>query len=1238
MIEKKILLELAAGEGAGMLVSAGNNIVEKLKSTRDWKKVFADTGKFFIEHEKYAEQIFDDIAEVLSRENMLDLAKALKNEDGYDIKAHLLDKLMELMDQYGIPHSVAESYANGMLYTILEQLREVAPEKYDHYFQQDWREEQSALLETISKKIDVVTSELAKYREQRIEIYSADEMDIRLKGMTINPKIGISFFCIDDDEFKRSFEVHKNDKCIYVKGKCQEEILYCILNELWEIKDNRAVFVVESYEDWERLRKISAVGHIYIPRFYKDEITAIDGNTNIFIYSEEMPVFSHKALTFRPRTHATIVHALSSAGMDINEAGRLVAETHGLYVPMKKKIFNGAYLKTPLWLTEIPEQVKKTCLLLGQWTEAEGDKAIIETLSGLKYEKFIEILLPFTAGEDPFIHKVRKNQEVMYCLACVENTWDCMTISTEEPLWKQFTELFIEVLNESEALFTYSAQEKLLAQFKGEKLFWSGTIRTGMIRTLIMKGFYRSDEECQSELDSLVDRILGYVQSVVQWKYISAFFTNLCEVSPKSVLRRLESELNKNTGLLDLFEFQSGDGLFERNEYINILWGIEQFLTQREYASRALKWLLQLDDRSFGYKSNSPKDILAKVYFPGYNFSALDSLKDKIQAAELALELDRNGWEFIYNALPGNFSTIVGTLETPKYRDHNDAKPAAWKEIYALTAAYLQILLKHMDFSVERWEKMLKFSSNVSQQLREEIFDKLLYECAQMSDTEVIQIKNSIRGLIYRHRYFASAEWAMREDEIASYEQLLSEITITTPEYEYLYLFNSGRDFPLLNPVPYDQEGKREINEKEEERTVREKIKEFRENRCSLDILAKICAEYERNSLGRALMRYWSEGRFDINIYELLLKKQISGRMALDYLWAAEDFNKDIFEKCFRLANFYQCKEDFIVQLYEIEAFRTSELPLISEAEERFKYRFWENSGRHPAHHEEWAISECRKYGTMQEYLKLLYTINQNKPFSAEQIYGYLNGIEKIRRSQDIQTVDFYLENLLQPVQEAFIEDQEKCMAIAALEMIFMNVLDWTRMRCFQREVKRSPEIFSQIVSIIFGHQGEEWRNELEKEESYISNLYAFYRKAKFCPAEENDEVNIEKLQAWTDKFKILLAESRQSNLYSSLMGRLFAFSPKGKDGYEPCEAVRCVIERDADDSFIREYRTAIFNKRGGFTPDAGKSERRIAEKYRDNADFLSMKYPKTAEIYYGLAKEYEIYSKEERVEAENGY
>lgn len=60
-------------------------------------KGFVDAGKFFIEHERYAEQIFHDISLVLSKENMLELAKALKHEDGYSIKNKLLDKLIELM-------------------------------------------------------------------------------------------------------------------------------------------------------------------------------------------------------------------------------------------------------------------------------------------------------------------------------------------------------------------------------------------------------------------------------------------------------------------------------------------------------------------------------------------------------------------------------------------------------------------------------------------------------------------------------------------------------------------------------------------------------------------------------------------------------------------------------------------------------------------------------------------------------------------------------------------------------------------------------------------------------------------------------------------------------------------------------------------------------------------------------------------------------------------------------------
>ena len=59
---------------------------------------------------------------------------------------------------------------------------------------------------------------------------------------------------------------------------------------------------------------------------------------------------------------------------------------------------------------------------------------------------------------------------------------------------------------------------------------------------------------------------------------------------------------------------------------------------------------------------------------------------------------------------------------------------------------------------------------------------------------------------------------------VSKYEELLDEICIAIPEYEYTYLFDLDRDTILLNPVPY-QEEKRDVNEsKKEEIFISQKI------------------------------------------------------------------------------------------------------------------------------------------------------------------------------------------------------------------------------------------------------------------------------------------------------------------------------------------------------------------------------------------------------------------------------
>ena len=100
----------------------------------------------------------------------------------------------------------------------------------------------------------------------------------------------------------------------------------------------------------------------------------------------------------------------------------------------------------------------------------------------------------------------------------------------------------------------------------------------------------------------------------------------------------------------------------------------------------------------------------------------------------------------------------------------------------------------------------------------------------------------------------------------------------------------------------------------------------------------------------------------------------------------------------------------------------------------------------------------------------------------------------------------------------------------------------------------------------------------------------------------------------------------------------MFAFSPFGQDKHMPCEAVREMIEIYSDQNMQQEYHATIYNRRGVHSPSAGKEKQKIAERFQNNAEYLSLNgYPKTAKIYYDLARSFFHKSAVEREDAENG-
>ena len=1230
------ITELGTSEIENVLTRAGESAIKQYKDASSWKKILVDTGKFFVENENDENAFFADLAIVLSRENMALIAKDLRHEDGYKLKHKLYDSLMQLMQKYEIPYEVAESYSFRIMYVVLEQLRYVEPAKYEHYFFQDWREEQEKCFYELRTRLDKMASDLAVYKQNDIDILSSGQMDLNLRKST-NPSLGIGFFIVDDGRFQDEFEEKRFDELIFVRGRCIEETIYCVLNELWKLNEKRPIYVIRSIDSWNKLQSLETSNNIYIPNFYSDEIVAIDNNTNIFVLNENTPAYTRNVLELRPRTIATISSCLRSAGMEQEKVAALLTDTHGLYIPMKKHLFKGEYLKQPKWIEKISNRAQKTGLLVGQWEETEGDKLIIEKLYGDTYENYIEEVMPYTIGEDPFLYVFRRNGTVAYYLASTENSWSCINVLMSEPVWKKFVSAVIDVLNESENLFTYDYKERTLAHFNGEQLFWSETIRKGMLKTLMIKGAYRKEDDSQTVLNSIVLKILEYVQTEKQWSYISTFWTELCEIAPEIILDRLEKEEKESTGLTKLFENQTSDFLFGRNAYINILWGVEQFLVQPDYFWRAFRWLSIFDKRTIEYKSNSPKDIFDKVLCPWYNFSVLSISKDRIKAAEVLIEINPDrAWNYICSAID-NRGSIMGALSTPKYRCHIQDSSVTMAEFAKTIQGYLALLLKHMEFSADRWIQIIAITENLSDEKRKAVFGQLLYEIKQMSDEEVIAIKDSIRDIIYKHRYFASSSWAMSEEKVCEFEKLLSEIHTSLPEYEYGYLFTQNGNHPLSNPVPYDADGNYEKNKIAAEKVIENKIYEFNDLGYDLQLLAQICSRTTHSTLGQYLARYWKKGKWDYATFKVLLSAQKSGQIAIDYMSHVLESNPELYTKLIEQVTSENYPDEIISKIYRAEAFITTNIPLVSHASDKIKQIFWESPIYCNEKNSKWVLTESKNYSTLNTYLDMLHRVHYQNPLSAQEIYDYLDGIEKMPHSQGNQMTSYHVEQLLAVIQDEYLDDSEKCFKIAQMEILFANLIGWDHMRCFSYMIKKSPDLIAQLMSVIFKHDHQQ-HGITENNKTILHNMYTIYEKAHFCPAEENGYVAEDKIEQWVERFKFLLEQNDQTSLFSSALGRLFSFSPIGADGHEPCEAVRTMIEKYGDEKMIRRYQTCVYNRRGIFSPSAGKEELEMAKSFKANAVFLEPNYPTTAKIFYGLAETYNRESEHEREDAENGW
>ena len=1223
-----------------LLLDGVKNKLDSVKEDYKWRKLFVSTGDFFVNNPDILVKFEDDLYSVFSKDNLGRIAKKLKDKKGYDFPQLLHKELYDLMVSYEIPIMEAETYIHNFMQVIVAYLEENDSDKTLEMFLGDMRKEIGSYFATLELKLELVLNQISELNKEKIITYSIADIDAQIRRETKYKRMGLDFFQLDDEQFESRFQNSLNDTRVYVVGKSREETTFRILNELEKKNSERITLVIKSEEEWNKLQHSNLSGNILVPFFYAERIVAIPNNTNIFIYGEDEPCYTQNKLVLRKRTKRNIINSLEEIGIDTNEAYKMVDNTHGLYVPLKKKLFDGAMYDKPDWV-EGHSDVVIAALLCGKWTEATGDVLVFEELSGKAYTDCKKELEKYLHRENPYIVSNNSYRGSNMQLASVEDAWEELDLYINDDIWDKFIKLFYEVLIESEPIFEYPFEKHFEASIYAKKPEWSPTLKKGMIRTLIMRAYYRGHEEKQKQIDNIVSKVLDTITSKERWGYISQYLTELCEASPESVLRKLESEIEVPQGLIDLFAEKGGDFMTSRHYYTNVLWAVEQLIQQKKYVARALEWLWKLDSHNIKYSiSNSPKGVLDVAFCAWINESAL-SVEKKIEMARNAIERYPNAWDVIVSKLPQGTSSICSTLNTPKYRKIDEPDELYVSEVNKTYIEYLRMCVDNTHSDAARWIKILKYISSYDELIQKEVFEKLLFDCKSMDDEEKIRVKNKIRDEIFRHRYFDDADWSMSEEALCEYERVMNAINVDEKIYDYLYIFSPAYDFPLLNPIPYSREESTEIHDKnhilrEEELNV--KIKEFNEKGYSIDRLIQLAVKEEYEIVGEVLAQFYCDGVFDKDVFLALMKNDEEGRYVYDYVRFLHRKGTIDLEEVIKKVKKTSDNKNLLTNLLSLEFIDDCENALIVGEDEDIKKMYWSRHLRlRISDNAEqsvfmWAINECRKYGTFHTYLELLYDIKDK--ISIQELYKATLEISDMQSDVASSMTDYYLKEILEVLQRTFIEDDEKCAQLATLEWFCRGVLEWPHMKCMQRIMKNDPTFYALLVSIIYKVDDNETVDEEKRE--LANKVYSGFDKAKFCPTEKDGKVIYENLKAWMEKFKELLIKQKQERLFENLVGRLLAYSPIGEDGYSPCEAVRMVIEEYYTDSLKTAYVVAEENKRGVHTVDAGKSELILHERYQKNAEALQERYPYTADIYFTISNNYKREAEYERKRAED--
>lgn len=933
----------------------------------------------------------------------------------------------------------------------------------------------------------------------------------------------------------------------------------------------------------------------------------------------------HRASLLNPNKYQ-IQEALRICGYD-EERARVLAQKSGGNIDSLLRCLQNLSL-LPEWAQSIDVAELAIAEMLGSWKEITADRVVVESLSGNSYVEWIGKMRKVALQPGT---PLTQRDGVWKFVARYEGWYALGPWLFDEHLDRLRT-VAVDVLGEQDPRFELPPEERFMASIHGKVLSHSPKLRKGLAECLALLGSHPealiscSGGKAEGTARVTVREILADA-SWVQWASLQNLLPLLAEAAPREFMDAVENALNSDPCPFEALFAQEGSGIMGTTYMSGLLWALETLAWDPEYFTRVVVILGELGARDPGGNyENRPENSLTTILLPWFPQTCAPIEKRKVAVKTLIRENPDVAWKLLLSLLPLDHQ-FSSESRRPAWRNmipDDWSKGVTGSDYWDQVAFYADLAINVAKSDLIKLADLIDHFDNLPFSTRGRLLDHLRSsEITSLPETEKLSLWTKLLELVTKHRQYADADWAMKPEQVDKIADVTKALEPDAPELHYQHFF-SDRSFELF----------------EEEGDYEEQCKKLGEARQqAVDEIFKYGGVQKILKFAECVESPWAVG-FGFGT----IAEDPTDQVFLPDLLETESQSLLQFTGGFVMGRFHAQGWEWIDRI-DLKNWNNTQvgqflayLPFNSETWKRVsadlredESPYWSRANATPYQEDrdlEYAISRLILYCRPLAAVRCLYGMKHRKKsicpdLTAHALVAAVNSKEMTGSMDPHIFID-----LIKALQKNPIIKQDD---ILRVEWAYLPLFDHRRdasPKLLGQRLANAPRFFCDIIRTAFRSKKKENSKKVltETEKNIAINASRLLRIWKTPPGyQEDGNYNSDALVAWLNVVKKECKESGHLDIAMLTVGQVLIHAPPDPDGLWIHHSVAEVLNAKDAEKMRNGFRIALFNSRGVHRASAGKQERALAEKYRNQAEEVENRgYSRLAGSLRILADSYE--------------